>query len=170
MTAILSSATAVSPGSFLDGGSTEAGVESYPSRRIRTRAKPLTAPTASPRPIEAEASTDRPSWAPEFHELLYRLFETGKQEHFEDGLESAFSKILLSLLGRHGNAMILAIAPLLVGEKVNAEVASEALRWLGMAEHLPSRRNRLASPQVSFRIGCIGDPVPISGKIQFLRR
>jgi len=71
------------------------------------------------------------------------LFKSAKEQVFEDGMESEFSKELISLVEKYGDVAMEVLAHLIVYEKVNAEVASEALRWLGRMDHTPSYRYRL---------------------------
>ncbi|MEH1949985.1 MAG: HEAT repeat domain-containing protein [Nostoc sp.] len=80
-------------------------------------------------------------------EIIYSQLETlfiaGKEEYFEDGFESDFSKGLISFVQKYGNDAIEAIACFIVYEKVSSEVASEALRWLGEINHPESYKFRL---------------------------
>ncbi len=62
---------------------------------------------------------------------IERLFESALEEIFEDGMESSFSKRLIYLVKSFGNTAIENIADLILNQKVNGEVAAEALRWLG---------------------------------------
>jgi len=71
------------------------------------------------------------------------LFIEAKEEVFEDGMESEFSKGLVSMIRRYGNATIEWIANLIVHEKANPEVSSEALRWLGDIDHVSTYDKRL---------------------------
>jgi hypothetical protein len=63
------------------------------------------------------------------------IFGEAKNEYFEDGMESRFSRKLISLIRKYKQDAIEAITCLIVYEKVNPEVASEALRWIGRMEH-----------------------------------
>jgi HEAT repeat protein len=72
------------------------------------------------------------------------LFEAAKDQHFEDGMESAFSNELVALIGKYGDAAVKAITHLITSEIVNVEVASEALRWLGRMDHAPTYHTRLS--------------------------
>jgi hypothetical protein len=62
------------------------------------------------------------------------LFAAAKEEVFEDGYESQFSRELVSLVERYGEQAIEPIIRLIVNEQVNPAVAAEALRWLGEIE------------------------------------
>ncbi|MEH1898196.1 MAG: HEAT repeat domain-containing protein [Nostoc sp.] len=74
---------------------------------------------------------------------LETLFITGKEEYFEDGFESNFSRGLVSCVQKYGNDAIEAITCFIVYEKISPEVASEALRWLGEINHAESYKFRL---------------------------
>ncbi|MBN3908608.1 MAG: HEAT repeat domain-containing protein [Nostoc sp. NMS1] len=74
---------------------------------------------------------------------LETLFITGKEEYFEDGFESNFSRGLISCVQKYGNDAIEAITCFIVYEKISPEVASEALRWLGEINHPESYKFRL---------------------------
>ncbi|MEH1790341.1 HEAT repeat domain-containing protein [Nostoc sp.] len=62
---------------------------------------------------------------------LENLFINAKDEYFEDGFESDFSKGLVFYIQKYGDNAIETITYFIVYEKVNSEIASEALRWLG---------------------------------------
>lgn len=59
------------------------------------------------------------------------LFESAEEQYFEDGMESDFSRELVSLIKKYGNLAMSEIAYLITYGRVDNEVASEALRWLG---------------------------------------
>ena len=71
------------------------------------------------------------------------LFNAAKEEIFEDGIESQFSISLIKVIERHEEAALEVITNLIINESVNAEVASEALRWIGDMRHEPTHENRL---------------------------
>ena len=71
------------------------------------------------------------------------LFIAGREEFFEDGMESRFSKGLISTIEKYDDLAIDAISDLILSEKVSPEVASEALRWIGKIEHNATYENRL---------------------------
>jgi hypothetical protein len=79
----------------------------------------------------------------EIDQKIETLFGAAREQVFEDGMESDFSKELISLVKKYGNAAITILTRLIVTEQVNAEVASEALRWLGHMEHPKTYDNRL---------------------------
>jgi HEAT repeat protein len=71
------------------------------------------------------------------------LFAAAKDEYFEDGMESEFSRRLIRLLGEYGEKAVIELAFLILHDQVNAEIASEALRWLGHMEDTRSYQKRL---------------------------
>ncbi len=76
-------------------------------------------------------------------EIIKALFREAKEVAFEDGMETEFSKELIRLVKRHRKAAMEVITALVVNENIDAEVAAEALRWLGRMDHPPSYRDRL---------------------------
>jgi hypothetical protein len=79
----------------------------------------------------------------EIEEKLDRLFRAAKDQIFEDGMESDFSKELILLVKKYGYFALGIITRLIVAEQVNAEVASEALRWIGHMDDPSSDLERL---------------------------
>jgi len=71
------------------------------------------------------------------------LFAAATDEYFEDGIESDFSRGLLRLIGEHGEKAVIELAFLILHDEVNAEIAAEALRWLGHIEDARSYPKRL---------------------------
>lgn len=59
------------------------------------------------------------------------LFRAGEDQVFEDGMESEFSRYLVSTIKDYGSGAISIISDLILNEQVDPEVASEALRWIG---------------------------------------
>ena len=113
-------------------------------RRSRPKPVPLGAPwTEDPRKEHLENSTAQQERLEEIDQKIEALFEAAKEQVFEDGMESEFSKELVSLVKKYGNAAMKVIADLIIYEKINAEVASEALRWLGRMDHPASYSYRL---------------------------
>lgn len=78
-------------------------------------------------------------------EELRQIFFAAKEEVFEDGMDSVFSRQLVDFMESHGRLAIDILSDLLLLEQVNAEVAGEALRHVGYLEHSPTRlvRRRL---------------------------
>jgi hypothetical protein len=79
----------------------------------------------------SDSSTAEPGRPEKIAQQIEALFEAAKEERFEDGMESEFSNELISLVEEHGSAAIHALTNLIISEGVNAEVVSEALRWIG---------------------------------------
>ena len=71
------------------------------------------------------------------------LFAAARDEDFEDGMESRFSKGLVSMIRTHGNAATEAITSIIVQENANSEVVYEAMRWLGHIDDPPTYEERL---------------------------
>lgn len=69
----------------------------------------------------------------DLHEWLRRLFAAGREEFFEDGMESNFSRELVACIEEHNEVAIETIRDL--ADTVNPSVLSEALRWIGQMEH-----------------------------------
>jgi len=63
--------------------------------------------------------------------IIENLFESAREEYFEDGMESDFSRELVSAVKKYGNLAMNEIGYLITGDRGDEEVASEALRWLG---------------------------------------
>ena len=78
-----------------------------------------------------ETSTTSQERPQEVDEGFEALFESAKEQIFEDGMESEFSTGLISLIQKYGNDAIMVLTQIVVDEKADAEVTSEALRWLG---------------------------------------
>jgi hypothetical protein len=91
-----------------------------------------------------ESSTIRQNYSKELSEEIYSLFKASDEQNFEDGMESEFSKKLILLVKEYANEAIEIIISIIhYDERVNAEVAAEALRWLGKIDHAPSYGFRL---------------------------
>lgn len=63
-------------------------------------------------------------------DAVTHVFGSAEDQNFEDGMESDFSRELLSLLRRYGDIAMSEICYLIICDRVAEEVASEALRWL----------------------------------------
>lgn len=90
-----------------------------------------------------EHSTELQEIPAELSRKIAVLFEAAQDQYFEDGMESEFSRGLTALIAAYGNMTVHELAYLVLSEKVNAEVASEALRWLGNMPHGSSCHCRL---------------------------
>ena len=107
------------------------------------------------------------------------IFWTAKGDFFEDGMESTFSQKLNSFVRKYGSNALEAITCLIVYERVDPEVAGEALRWLGRIDHTESYKYRrwllersLSSPSTRVRDGAILGLASMDDKhaISYLRR
>lgn len=78
----------------------------------------------------------------DIYDSVRSLFAQADEEQFEDGMESDFSRGLVALLWRHGDEAAEAIGHLITRERVNPEIAAEALRWLGRLEQAQTYRYR----------------------------
>jgi HEAT repeat protein len=112
-------------------------------RRPRPKLEPPPWTTFLRHEVRLENSTAQQEVQKDLNQRVFALFGAAKEQNFEDGMESEFSKGLLELVKECGADTIEALAPLIIEEKVNPEVASEALRWLGQIEHPVSYRARL---------------------------
>ena len=93
--------------------------------------------------VELDNSTTRQEQISEFNKEVDNLFDLASEEEFEDGMESEFSRTLISFIIEHGNNSIEILAPIFMNEKANAEIISEALRWIGRIEHPETKNIRL---------------------------
>lgn len=71
------------------------------------------------------------------------LFESAEEQYFEDGMESDFSRELVSLVKKYGNLAMGEISYLITCGRVDEEVATEALRWLGRIDDASTYGSRL---------------------------
>jgi hypothetical protein len=99
--------------------------------RIPQKAVWVTADTTDKHYVWLENSTAQQERPEAVDQEITNMFDAAKEQDLEDGMESEFSTSLLSLVRKYGNAAMEVVAGLIIYERVNAEVASEALRWLG---------------------------------------
>ena len=76
-------------------------------------------------------------------DAVAELFELAEEQSFEDGMESDFSRDLVSLITKYGDLAMSEIAYLVTYDRVDREVASEALRWLGRIDDPSTHDSRL---------------------------
>jgi hypothetical protein len=81
------------------------------------------------------ASTKLTETSSELYLEIEAVFWSAREEFFEDGMESDFSKRFCSTVTKYGSDAIEVITSLIVYGKVCPEVASESLRWLGKMQH-----------------------------------
>jgi HEAT repeat protein len=114
---------------------------------------------ASTEATEAHAEADR-RIVEHFRVRLERVFWNGRDEVFEDGMESEFSRALVDSVERGGISAVEAIREIVASGHANEEVVGEALRWMGLMDQ-PSTRtarrraleNALVSPAARVRDG-----------------
>ena len=75
--------------------------------------------------------------------LVLNVFESCKDEYFEDGIDSSFAKQLTSLVFWYENKALLTISNLVHNNKVKPEISAETLCLLGRLDHLPTHEFRL---------------------------
>lgn len=66
---------------------------------------------------------------------IENLFSVARNEVFEDGMESHFSREFVSLIERYGDLALLEAARLIMSERADPDVAAESLKWLGRIDH-----------------------------------
>ncbi|MFH1907890.1 MAG: HEAT repeat domain-containing protein [Chloroflexota bacterium] len=71
------------------------------------------------------------------------IFAGAKEEIFEDGMESDFSRNLSEFIASFGHSAMEVIIPIILSEHTNTDVASEAYRILGRLNHRITYRDRL---------------------------
>lgn len=76
-------------------------------------------------------------------EKFSRLFAAARDEVFEDGMESSYSRNLAILVEEYDDQAIKFAATYLGSEDYDEEVAAETLRQLGHSRHEPAYRSRL---------------------------
>ena len=79
----------------------------------------------------------------DLYETIENLFAAARGQDFEDGMQSEFSREVVSLIDQSGIAALEVMASLIIHEKVNAEVAAEALRALSRIEDTRTYKFRL---------------------------
>ncbi len=87
------------------------------------------------------------------------LFARAESEHFEDGLETDFSRQLVELVKTYGDNAVEVLAYLILREKVSVEAASEAMRWLGQIEDASTLKYRRWVLEQS-----LSSPSPMAGR------
>lgn len=71
------------------------------------------------------------------------IFGNAKEEIFEDGMDSDFSRNLSDFIVSFGHSAMEAIIPIMLSEHTNTEIASEAFRILGRLNNKVTYRDRL---------------------------
>ena len=117
------------------------------NRAVRVQAlsastQPAKALKASQRRKPVGASTEFYEPSDALYSKTEAIFWTAKGEVFEDGMESEFSRKLSYFVKKYSADALEAITCLIVYEKVDSEIAGEALRWLGRVDHAESYEYR----------------------------
>lgn len=73
---------------------------------------------------------------------IKKAFEKAEDEIFEDGMESAFSEVLKTIIQSHGLIALNELCRVISQEHVNIESGAEVLRQLGLVGHSPSKMYR----------------------------
>lgn len=92
---------------------------------------------------QALGSVVQPKLTKYIEETVDVLFQMARGQDFEDGMESDFSRELTSIIRKYGDTAMAEISYLITYDRVNREVASEALRWLGCINDPPTYGWRL---------------------------
>jgi hypothetical protein len=79
----------------------------------------------------------------DLYETLLNLFTTARQEDFEDGVHTGFSRELVRLIEIVGTPAISVITSIINKEKVNPAVSAEALKWISHIDQPRSYAFRL---------------------------
>ena len=91
---------------------------------------------------DEDTSTERREPPMGLDERVKVLFQAAKEEFFEDGMESEFSRELAALVTKYGDFAITSIAPFILNERVSTDIGSEALGSLARIDHPRSHRFR----------------------------
>lgn len=71
------------------------------------------------------------------------LFQIARDQIFEDGIETEFSKGLVDVIQEYGNLALDMIENLLMKKHTNPGIIAETLRWLGKTNHPETHYRRL---------------------------
>ena len=94
-------------------------------------------------PITDSSTTDKREIATVTRSQARALFISARDLFFEDGIENDFSKGLFKIIQTFGTEVMPEISRLILSKEVNADVAAEALRWLGLIDDSNSYAFRL---------------------------
>ena len=139
-----------------------------------SRAPRLSVPTTV---VGSEGAEDDAFWE------VKKIFSESVEEVFADGMESTLSRSLHSMIRMNGHGAIGAIDRLLRSGQVNAEVAGEALRQVGIVDDPISHQRRLgllldylesSDPRLrhaaAIGIAALDDPIAVASIRQALGR
>ena len=125
-------------GKFLGISDVHNMVADVPTTKVSTRGRQVSR--------QAEASTVGDDYEQSSSTIMQReltrhvedtiahLFELARELYFEDGMETDFSRELISLVKKYGNLAMGEISYLITCGRVDEEVASEALRRLALID------------------------------------
>jgi len=107
------------------------------------------------------------------------LFESATELYFEDGMETDFSRELISLVKKYSNLAMGEISYLISYGRVDSEVAGEALRWLArindpstyswrlwLLEKSLSSKSAVVRDSAGLGLACMGD----AHSIQYIKK
>lgn len=110
----------------------------------------------------AESSSAAVDVDPSVFREVKELFEQGGAEFFHDGMQSRFSRGLLSLVGQYGRRALRAIYDYLLSRDAKPSVTSEAVRWIAeykdpstLFERWAILQQMLKDPSAAVRDGAI---------------
>lgn len=90
-----------------------------------------------------ESSTSQQIDSKELEEKATLLFASAKDQIFEDGMESNFSRELVEFVRAYGHSAMEIIIRIVLSDRINFEIVSEALRVIGRIHHPATYRDRL---------------------------
>lgn len=93
--------------------------------------------------ITDSSTTDKREIATVTRSQVRALFMSARDLFFEDGIENDFSKGLFGIIQTFGTEVMPDISRLILSKDVNADVAAEALRWIGLIDDSKSYAFRL---------------------------
>ena len=73
---------------------------------------------------------------------LEALFNHAREEFFEEGVTSIFSRELVDIVIWYGDTAVIALVPYIANRRLSAEVVAETLRWLSQIEGATSYDSR----------------------------
>jgi hypothetical protein len=94
--------------------------------------------------LEISSSITSKLQIPHLEEQISSLLLNSQEERFESGYRSQLARQIQYVIDHYGEPAISVIANLILNDKVNPDVADEALRWIGAMSnpitHLARRR------------------------------
>jgi hypothetical protein len=132
---------------WLDSNDSATDLSSWNSMRRLRNGRVLSTSNTSLAPSEqdvlASSSTDLPPRPAHITKSVMLLFANARDEVFEAGFESDFSKGVLSIVRAYRNLGVDAVRTTVLWEGTNQEIAAEALRWLGYFDDATTHSSRL---------------------------